>query len=376
MQKMTLLSAASRWNKGKLHLGYVFAKDSSLATARAMVQGSCSFVPILSALYRRHLHLAVSRPFTYDVIRGSQMTVEQVVAQFRLIDDLIERAQGLADGYPVAIEPTRLLPQSSRTSTNVVASVKTSEVSIGIGALLGQLVEEINGLAGITTHTRCSIESIQRQEGENYLLRSHEGDVFIGYSHMINASWQNVLHSDSTVGHPLPDSWSHRYKYAVHFHNLPQDLDIAPATGVLGKFGDVVKFSDTSLYLSWYPACRKLFSYDIRPVEIGDPSPAEHERIIDETIAGASTLWPDVVRLKRWRHLAVVKGGYIYARGNTDIDDSGSLLHNRSLFGVSASGNYISVDTGKLCTAPLVGLRAAARVVANLVASLQGFLDL
>ena len=49
---VTLLDAAprpcggaSRWNEGKIHLGYLYAADPSLATARRLLDGGLAYKP-------------------------------------------------------------------------------------------------------------------------------------------------------------------------------------------------------------------------------------------------------------------------------------------------------------------------------------------
>jgi glycine/D-amino acid oxidase-like deaminating enzyme len=53
------MTEASRWNEGKIHLGYVYAKDDTLATARAMLAGSFVFGRVNHRLPRQvePLHL-------------------------------------------------------------------------------------------------------------------------------------------------------------------------------------------------------------------------------------------------------------------------------------------------------------------------------
>jgi hypothetical protein len=48
-----------------------------------------------------------------------------------------------------------------------------------------------------------------------------------------------------------------------------------------------------------------------------------------------------------------VKGGWIFAWGDTDIGDPKSELHRRSALGAHRQGRYLSVNTGKLTLAPL-----------------------
>ena len=39
----TLMSAASRWNEGKIHLGFTYTGRASLETARLMIEGAAEF---------------------------------------------------------------------------------------------------------------------------------------------------------------------------------------------------------------------------------------------------------------------------------------------------------------------------------------------
>ena len=58
-----------------------------------------------------------------------------------------------------------------------------------------------------------------------------------------------------------------------------------------------------------------------------------------------------------------VDAGIITAWGATDIDDPNSGLHQRHEVGPWARDGWISVDTGKLTTAPLFAQRAAALAI-------------
>src|SRR5687767_3512683 len=55
--RVTLLDAAaqpctgaSRWNEGKIHLGYLYAADPSMATARRVLDGGLAFKPLIERL--------------------------------------------------------------------------------------------------------------------------------------------------------------------------------------------------------------------------------------------------------------------------------------------------------------------------------------
>ena len=58
-----LLAGAATANEGKIHLGYVYASDRSLATARTMIRGGLCFAPLVQSYLEASGPLATSRPF-------------------------------------------------------------------------------------------------------------------------------------------------------------------------------------------------------------------------------------------------------------------------------------------------------------------------
>src|SRR5687768_6580307 len=78
------ISQASANNEGKIHLGYVYAKDPTLSTARMMVKGAITFAPLLRRWLGQEIDsIPVSSPFHYVIHRDSQLTVSQVEKHLR-----------------------------------------------------------------------------------------------------------------------------------------------------------------------------------------------------------------------------------------------------------------------------------------------------
>ena len=96
-----LLSRTAVANEGKIHLGYMYAGDSTLSTAKTMMTGAFAFAPF----FERHLGcpaqtLAVSDPAIYVVHRDSQQTVEAVSAYLSTVHGLIiEYAESRGAAY-------------------------------------------------------------------------------------------------------------------------------------------------------------------------------------------------------------------------------------------------------------------------------------
>src|SRR6476660_4973760 len=88
-----LLSRAAVANEGKIHLGYMYAGDPTLSTAKTMMAGALSFAPILERYLGRQAHsFSVSNPATYVVHRDSQRSHEHVCAYLRAVHGLVNEA--------------------------------------------------------------------------------------------------------------------------------------------------------------------------------------------------------------------------------------------------------------------------------------------
>ena len=130
---------------------------------------------------------------------------------------------------------------------------------------------------------------------------------------------------------------------------------------VLGPFGDVVKYDNGDVYLSWYPAGLKGYSGEVTPPDWPrDSDAAQSGETFAAIRAGLSTVIPAVAcltpeALECWK----VKCGVIFAWGSTDIGDPASDLHERSRVGPEHFGRYHTINTGKLTVAPLFAKRTA-----------------
>ncbi|MFC1670084.1 hypothetical protein ACFL20_06785, partial [Spirochaetota bacterium] len=136
-------------------------------------------------------------------------------------------------------------------------------------------------------------------------------------------------------------------------------------------------------YISWYPLCklaqtldkdgRKLYDKVHKwPVNHLKKAIAKnksisdcvtnitHRKFIKDNIKAMAAFIPSLKCFLRNRNLKYrVSGGVILAKGKSDIDDPASYLHQRSEIGPIANGSYITIDTGKYCTAPLFAIKAA-----------------
>ena len=84
-----LISQASCFNEGKLHLGFVYAGDRSRKTARTMIEGALRFRPVLSRWSEdRHFEEAVSDPFIYAVHRDTLVPGGAIEEHFTAVSEI------------------------------------------------------------------------------------------------------------------------------------------------------------------------------------------------------------------------------------------------------------------------------------------------
>src|SRR4051794_23872725 len=104
--RVTLLDAApqacagaSRWNEGKIHLGYLYAADPSLATARLVLDGGLAFKPLTERLIGQALD-GVTSPAddVYLVHRRSVVDAAAMARYYAGVSALVREHAGAA-GY-------------------------------------------------------------------------------------------------------------------------------------------------------------------------------------------------------------------------------------------------------------------------------------
>lgn len=261
-QREEPVSAASFYNEGKIHLGLLYAKDSSRHTARLMITGALAFAPLLRRWAGFHPDLvSISTPFFYGVHRGTMLPVDDLRAHYQAcVDFFRELLEAGAEPY-LGIE--RSAEASELTPTEIAALFepefieavfRTSERAVDprfVAVLLRQAVRAEPRINFIGSATVTDVRILDRGLGVSF---EHEGTVHHSrYDQVANALWHGRLKFDAQLGlHPLY-RWSYRYKFGNRIFVPLSPGDIPSITCVLGPFGDIVNFGRRGLFLSWYP---------------------------------------------------------------------------------------------------------------------------
>jgi glycine/D-amino acid oxidase-like deaminating enzyme len=368
-----LLSRAAVANEGKIHLGYMYAGDPTLSTAKTMMAGALAFAPF----FERHLaqpaqSFSVSVPATYVVHRDSQQSSEDVCAYLRTVHVLINEAAESRNGtyfgkdLRAPLRPWSAAEKEAEFDTAIaLAAFSTAEIAINPIALARILRECIAAHPRIEVRCGRTVVGVgEERDGMRVLSEGQDGPSRDRFDHVVNALWDGRLGLNEAMGFRTNRPWLHRLKYGVSFR-LPPDARPPPSvTFVLGPFGEVVTYEDGLIYLTWYPECLQAICTDVTPPDWSTYPPEPlRSRILTRTLRALSAIVPSLRKLSA-ENLpeTCVKGGAIVAWGKTDIYDPESELHRRSEIGVTSKGRFHSVDPGKLTMAPYFAEICAERI--------------
>lgn len=369
-----LLTRAAVVNEGKIHLGYIYAGDSSLKTARMMMRGAFSF----AGFVERHLGvdlaaIETSKPAVYLVHRDTTLGVAEVGAHLRAVSLLArEVASGRQDAY-FGIDLDRLPRRWAAGElvdhfdpSAILAAFDTNEIAIQPTALAELIRARIDDIPAIEVRLSHFVESVDLDGHRPALITTVGGEPRReAFDEIVNALWDGRLVLDAKLGMHPSRPWLHRFKYGVRFQ-LPDAFERPPsATFVFGSFGEVVAFEGGTVFLTWYPTCMVATSSGLEPPDCpAAPEGTVREEILSSTYDSLSKI---VLGLRgvplSTLHAAAVKGGVIVAWGQTDINDPASELHQRFELGLTSSGSYHSLDPGKFTLAPYFAELTAERIM-------------
>lgn len=371
-RNQALLSRAAVANEGKIHLGYMYAGDPTLATAKAMMRGALAFPGFFQRYLGKAWQPETSSPAAYALHRDSQHGLDEVAGYLGAVHDLIEDASRSPPGGYFGMDLTAPLRPWTREELEnrfnpeqVTAVFDSPEVAINPVELGRVLRDYIAAHPRIETVLKRMVTGAEADDGNvRVQSRGEDGAFADRFDHVVNALWDGRLAIDETAGLGPKRPWLHRLKYGVSFR-LPPAAEIPPSTTFIsGPFGEVVSYGEGLTYLTWYPACMRAISHETAPPDWPTyPDEPLRSRIIEGTLRGLAEIVPSLRSLDASAlPETVVKGGAIVAWGKTDIYDPASELHHRYEIGITSHGRYHSVDPGKLTLAPYFADRLAERI--------------
>jgi glycine/D-amino acid oxidase-like deaminating enzyme len=348
------LAGASRWNEGKIHLGFLYAGDPTRATAARLIPGGLAFAPILERLLGRSLREAGEQPEdVYLVHRGSVASADAMAAHHEAVSALL--AEAGAPGLRCRrLSPAELAALSG--SEEVAAGFAVPERSVDTRRVADWLAAALAAAPGVELRCGVRVLAARAEEAADGPWRVETDPPEAGgrFDWVVNALWHGRPAVDATAGLPPPPPFTQRYRVSL-FVQAPGVAERG-AVLVVGPFGDMKAYGDGRFYLSWYPAG---LLEETTASEVTDPPAPDAKAVIAGTRAGLAPLLPAAGRVLAEASEILVRGGWVFALGRGPLSDPASSLHRRDGFGVARRGRYLSVDTGKYSTAPWLAARIA-----------------
>ena len=361
------MAAASRWNEGKIHLGYIYGADPTLATAQHLLTGGLLFEDRLRELIDEDLtgH-ATTEDDIYLVHRRSVVGPDVLRAKFAAIDELIREHPDagrylvdVSDPRATEIEATEL---GELGGPDIVAGFRVPERSVETGWIADRLADVLASTTGVTLRLGTDVVGVEPREPglDRWRVRTRDGepeDVDI----VVNALWNGRLPVDVTAGLTPRPPWTHRYRQCV-FVRTRSEQHQPSALVAVGPFGDVKNYNGRDFYLSWYPVGLVGESAELELAAPDTPTGRDAEEFVARVRTALEPIMPGIGAVLDDAESVVVHGGFVFAQGAGALDDPRSGLHRRDRYGVQRRGSYHSVDTGKYSTAPWLARELADEI--------------
>lgn len=365
-------SGASRWNEGKIHLGYLYAADPSLSTARHLLPGGVAFVDDVGELVGCDLQPAISaQDDLYLVHRDSVVDAETTCARFEAMSALVRACPG-SDRYPGDASRARSRALSPAElgrlvdTRSIQAGFRVPERSISTRWVADRYIEALRAAPRIelAMATRVlGVGPVPTAARERWRL---DTDVPVDgtFDAVVNALWSGRLAVDASLGLQPQPGWSHRFRLSL-FVRTHRPMEAHSMVVATGPFGDIKNYNGRDFYLSWYPAGLLVEGLAVPPPELPLLGDADRLHIADAIRAGLGALIPVTHEILEQAESVQVEGGWVFAQGQGSLADPAASLHRRDRFGVIERGTYFSVDTGKYSIAPWLARQIAVRLTGS-----------
>lgn len=366
------MQGASRWNEGKIHLGYLYSADGSLETARRILPGGLAFGRIVSSLISAPLESVTTEDDDIFLVHAaSAVDPDRVGCYLQSVGDLVREQAAHGDylcdcsrAAPRRLSARELAALSD--SEAIVTGFRVPERSVRTGWIADRLGAALSSEPSVTIQTGVTVTAAAPVDSIDGLWNVQIADGTVEpFDVVVNALWHGRMAVDATAGLPPEREWSNRYRVSL-FARTHGSFDVPSATIVVGPFGDMKNYDGENFYLSWYPAGLLLNSAAVAPRR-PDPLDASARKFLLAAVEShLGALVPRARDVLRNAAQIEIEGGFVYAAGRGSLADPKASLHRRDRFGVRRRGRYFSIDTGKYSTAPLLA-QELSKEIANAV---------
>jgi glycine/D-amino acid oxidase-like deaminating enzyme len=363
-------SGASRWNEGKIHLGFLYSADPSLRTARKLLPGGLAFRDLVEELVGRSLEPAIAPcDDLYLVHRGSVTGADAAERYYRAVAGLVRQSEGagryLTDASRARIAALSGPELDATADTRVVrAGYRVPERSVSTRWIADRYLEALASEPGIELRAGTRVTAAKPADAkgrDRWRVVTDSGDP-APYDYVVNALWEGRVAVDRTVGMEPEAGWSHRFRLSLFVHTA-RPLDVPSAVIGTGPYGDVKNYTGRDFYLSWYPAGLVAYGREADPPTVPALTPDARAGIETAIWTSLGELLPPVRAIAAEAETVDLRGGWVFALGHGSLADRRSTLHRRDRVGVRRHGSYFSIDTGKYSIAPWLARQVAESIL-------------
>ena len=356
-----LMNRASANQEGKIHLGFVYARDRSMVTARKMIEHALRFAPAMESLVGGTLNWEphLSERFYCGIHRDSSLSLDEHFAHFTALQDIYEELSNDTECNYLGRKPVRIWNVDTRyqfSGSSMPHAVQSEETAVHPGWMREVIVSAIERDQEITAFTGHQVDHVEhaKQSFVSGGTNAH-GAWKTTTDIVVNCLWEGRHRIDNVMHANHVSDWITRVKYGFVLDSMPELRKLPSLIITHGPFGDIVNYPyDNTIYVTWYPSCVAYIDQAERLPERweavcdGVHPPDLAERIFKESIEALAEYVPALRTLK----LKQIMAGSIMGRGKTDISDLESGLHRRHGIGVEVTDGYYSIFTGKYTSGP------------------------
>jgi glycine/D-amino acid oxidase-like deaminating enzyme len=361
---------ASRWNEGKIHLGFLYAGDSTMSTARAVVTGGLEFKDQVASLTASTLDGAITPVDDLFLIhRASVIPVDEAASYYAAVAELVgahpSSRRYLADASNARVKvlsPRELGVLAERDS--IVAGFRVPERSVDTNRVADAFVAALNAESRIQLRTATHVSAVTPavDSDDAWFVDTTNGREG-PFDAVVNALWDGRPAVDRSAGHVPDESPHHRFRVSL-FVETANAVERPSAVVAVGAFGDVKYYGTGRFYCSWYDAGLLAAGDGIEPPTVPVLDGSTRQQIAVRIFDALGALLPWVRDIEAAASEVRVEGGWVYSQGGGSLADPVAAVHRRNRLGISRRGSYFSVDTGKYSVAPTMAEHLARAIVA------------
>jgi hypothetical protein len=338
--KSELLKGASYLGEGKIHLGYTYAL-SKVSTYEQLIDAAFTFAEIVESSICKPVDWKniTSTTFSYKVADDSLISPDEFINHGKDLLNIIARKK---HNKTYLGSPVEEIMEMERTSER---SFRTSERAVDLEKLKELIVVEIMKKENIFVNLNSEVLHVKK-DNNKYILSTDSSQLKVKFDFVINCTWEKRNLLDQMIWDNLPNL-NYRTKLYVSAKTNLQEM---ACTTVLGKYRDLVIFNTGRLYGSDYLTGLTSFTNEVLP------NFAERDSLPEELVARhwehlKSSFFLEMPDLCEVTDITTLERSVV-AKGDSDIDEINSGLHERSPYYLDRKGNYISALATKITNVP------------------------